>query len=185
MADNTTNQGGDKLLWTIKGFLKTVVRATSSPFAVQDTYRFKKLVDIDFDLSPAFELRFDDDGRFDIIPNGDVGTWTTRLPLTSDVVSETLGKNISTNDDKNTLTYWFHELFNKRFPPIEFDEEMLDQQSTQKQVNLQFKGYLTGMRKIRTETEGVYDMELSGIMRQDTAAEITDDKVAEILKTTA
>ncbi len=190
MGDNVINQGGDGLVWTVKGFLKTVVRAATTPFAVQDTFQLKKAVDVDFDLSPAFELRFDDDGRFDVVPTGDVGTWTTRLPLTSDVVSTKTGKTIAaggggiTNADRNTLNYWFHELIGKKFPPIEFDDEMATNEATPKQINLGFKGYLTGFRKIRTETEGVFDLELSGIIRQDTAAEIAANVDAGIIKTT-
>lgn len=163
MADLTTNQGGTLLVWSIKGFLKTVQGA--------NTYRLKKAVDVDFDLSPAFELRFDDDAEMDVVPNGDIGTWAVRFPLTSDIVSSTTGGSISTDDDMSTLTYWFYELYNKRFPPIEFDEEMVDNQSSPDTMNLRFKGILTTLRKIRTDTVGVYDMELSGIMRPDIAAD--------------
>ena len=164
MADKVTNQGGDLLVWEIRGFLKTVQGA--------NTYRLKKAVDVDFDLSPSFELRFNDDGTFDIVPNGDVGTWTVRLPLTSDIVSAITGGSITTDDDKVTLTYWFFELFNKRFPPIEFDEEMLDNQTPSKKINLKFKGNITTLRKIRTETAGLYDIELAGIMIPDPSADI-------------
>ena len=164
MVDKITNQGGTLLVWSIKGFLKTVVGA--------NTYRLKKSVDIDFDLSPSFELRFDDDGNFDAVANGDIGTFAIRLPLTSDVVSEVTGGSISTDDDKATLTYWFYELYNKRFPPVEFDEEMIDNQSTPKKINLKFKGIFTGFRKIRTENVGIYDIELSGVMKPDATADI-------------
>jgi len=165
LVDKVTNQGGDLLVWSIKGFLKTVIGA--------NTYRLTKAVDVNFDLSPAFELKFDDDGNFDAVPNGDIGTFTVKLPLTSDIVSTTTGASISTTDDKATLTYWFYELYNKRFPPIQFDEEMIDGQTpTPKKINLKFKGIFTTFRKIRTENAGIYDIELSGIMKSDATADI-------------
>jgi len=183
LANAVINTGGDELVWTIKGFLKTVMRDAATPFTINNTYRLTKAVDLDFDLSPAFEIRFNDDGTFDVVPNGDVGTWSVQLPLTSNIVSTTLGKSITTDDDKNTLTYWVHELINKRFPPIEFDDEMVDNQSSPEQINFRFKGFMTGLRKVRTETEGVFNLELSGIMRPDTVAEIAADQVTEIINT--
>ena len=163
MADKNTNVGGLQMVWAIKGFLQTVQGANK--------YRFNKAIDIDFDLSPAFEIRFDDDAEMDLVPNGDIGTWAASFPLTSDVVATTTGGSISTDDDKSTLTYWFYELFNKRFPPIEFNEQMVDNQASPDTMNLTFKGFLTTFRKVRTETEGVYTIELTGIMKPDSTAD--------------